>query len=55
MVSVDTIRAYTFAYINKNYLIKNGWRKWVNRKDGTVSYFKKISISYFGTSLREYC
>ena len=41
MVSVDTIRAYTYTNININYLIKNGWRKWVNRKDGTVSYFKK--------------
>lgn len=41
MVSVDTIRAYTYTNININYLIKNGWKKWVNRKDGTVSYFKK--------------
>jgi len=41
MVSVDTIRAYTFAYINKNYLIKNGWRRWVNKKDGTITFFKK--------------
>lgn len=41
MVSVDTIRAYTYTNININYLIKNGWRKWVNRKDGTISYFKK--------------
>lgn len=41
MVSIDTIRAYTYTNIGINYLIKNGWRKWVNRKDGTVSYFKK--------------
>lgn len=41
MVSADTIRAYTYTNININYLIKNGWKKWINRKDGAISYFKK--------------
>jgi len=40
-VSVDSLRAYTYAYIDINYLLENEWRKWVNKKDGTTSYFKK--------------
>lgn len=47
MVSVDTIRAYTYTNININYLIKNGWKKWINRKDGTISYFKKDKYLLF--------
>lgn len=40
-VSVDSLRAYTYAYIDINYLLQNEWRKWVNKKDDTTSYFKK--------------
>lgn len=47
MVSVDTIRAYTYANININYLIQNGWKKWVSRKDGTSSYFIKDGYLLF--------
>lgn len=41
MVSVDTIRAYTYANININGLVQRGWKKWVNKKDNSISFFKK--------------
>lgn len=54
MVSADTIRAYTYANIRINYLIQNGWRKWINKKDNSVSYFKKdghLLFWYFPTGI----
>ncbi|MBZ4646929.1 MAG: hypothetical protein JG777_2418 [Clostridia bacterium] len=47
MVSVDTIQAFTYTNININYLIQNGWRKWVIRKSGSTCYFKKDGYFVF--------
>jgi len=46
MVSVDTIRAYTYINIDINYLQQTKWRKWVC-KNNTISYFKKYGALLF--------
>lgn len=47
MVSVDTICAFTYTNININYLIQNGWRKWIIRKSGATCYFNKDGCFVF--------